>query len=99
MNITKQSESTTTTLILEGWLDTQAAPELGKAIDEIPEDTKLLILDFAQLEYISSSGLREVVYAYKKMSDGEFKVVNVSTEIMEIFKMTGFDKKININPA
>ena len=55
------------------------------------------VFDFAKLEYISSAGLRQVVSAYKKMSckDG-FKIINVSDEVFDVFKLTGFDQKINI---
>ena len=45
------------------------------------------------LEYISSSGVREVVAAYKKMS-GALTVKNAAPSIMSIFKATGIDKKI-----
>ena len=41
--------------------------------------------------------MRQVVSAYKKMSgkDG-FKIINVSDEVFDVFKLTGFDQKINI---
>lgn len=99
MKITKKIEDHTATLYLEGWLDTQAAPELGKEIKGL-SDIERLILDFDQLEYISSSGLREVVSAYKKMKSlkGTFSVIQVSPEVMDVFRLTGFDKKLDIQP-
>lgn len=95
MNIVKQTENNVVTLALEGWLDTQTAPELGAELDTLDGGADSLVLDFGKLEYISSAGLRQVVAAYKKMS-GRMKVINVSNEIMEVFKMTGFDTKLNI---
>lgn len=97
MTITKTVENNVAVLSVEGWLDTQSSPELGneiKALSGIGE----LILDFEKLEYISSSGLREVVSAYKKMKseNGTFSVINVSSEVMDVFKLTGFDKKLDI---
>ena len=53
------------------------------------------MLDLEKLEYISSAGLRQVVAAHKRMN-GELTVINVSSEILDVFKMTGFDKKLNI---
>ena len=49
------------------------------------------------LEYISSAGLRQVIVAYKKMmgKDG-FKIINVSDEVFDIFRLTGFDQQIEI---
>ncbi len=94
MKITKTMNGNEVTIALEGWLDTQAAPELHTEIESLGEDTASLVFDFAALEYISSSGVREVVSAHKKMN-GAFKVKNASAGIMGIFKATGIDKRIN----
>lgn len=97
MTITKKNENGKTILSVEGWLDTQSSPELGKEINSL-SDIKNLVLDFEKLEYISSSGLREVVSAYKKMKEkgGDFSIINVSSEVMDVFKLTGFDKRLDI---
>lgn len=97
MTITKTMEQNTVILSVEGWLDTQSSPQLGEAVRTL-NDPESLILDFAKLEYISSSGLREVVSAYKKMKSigGVFSVIHVSSEVMDVFKLTGFDKKLDI---
>ncbi len=94
MTITKTTEGTETTLALEGWLDTNAAPELLKALDELEGDTESLVLDLSALEYISSSGVRGVVSAYKKMN-GVLLVRGAAPGIMSIFKATGIDKKLS----
>ena len=78
----------------EGWLDTQTSPELGKVMDELGSDVKNIELDFAKLEYISSAGLRQVVAINKKFES--LVITNVSPEIMDIFNMTGFSKRLNI---
>ena len=97
MTITKTIENNTVILSVEGWLDTKASPELGKEINAL-SDTEELILDFEKVEYIASSGLREVLTAYKKMQgkNATFSVINVGNEVMEIFKLAGFDKKLDI---
>lgn len=97
MTITKTMENHIVTLSVEGWLDTQSSPEFGQEVRGL-SGLEGLILDFEKLEYISSSGLREVVSAYKKMKDlgGSFSVIHVSSEVMDVFKLTGFDKKMDI---
>ena len=56
-----------------------------------------LVFDFAKLEYISSAGLRQVIVAYKKMAQKDgFKIINVSDEVYDVFSLTGFDSKIDI---
>ena len=96
MNIVQTNDGTTTTLALDGWLDTSTAPELANAMNDITDDCTMLIIDLAKLEYISSAGLRQLVAGHKKMR-GSFKIVNVSVEIMQVFKMAGFDKRLDIS--
>lgn len=97
MTITTKMDGMTATIYVEGWLDTQSSPELGKEVERLTE-AEALVLDFEKLEYISSSGLREVVAAYKKMKakGGAFSVVRVGSEVMDVFRLTGFDKKLDI---
>lgn len=93
MTITKTINGNEAVLAFEGWLDTEAAPEMRAEVEALGEDITSLVIDFEKLEYISSSGIREVVSAYKKMK-GELKVKNASAGIMSIFQATGIDKKI-----
>ncbi|MCI5656079.1 MAG: STAS domain-containing protein [Candidatus Pseudoruminococcus sp.] len=97
MEIINNIDGNKATMEIIGWLDTQTAPQLGEELSQLSDDITSLVFDFAKLEYISSAGLRQVVSAYKKMSgkDG-FKIINVSDEVFDVFKLTGFDQKINI---
>lgn len=94
MNIEKTVNGTTAVISLEGWLDTKTAPELEAAVSELPAEVKELTLDLAKTEYISSAGLRQIVAIHKKMDS--FIVKNVSPELMEIFKMTGINNRLNM---
>lgn len=82
-----------------GWLDTNAAPALGAEIEKIVK-AESIVLDFKELEYISSSGIRQVVAAYKKAKamEAEFSVINVGNAVMEVFTLTNLDQKIHILP-
>ena len=60
-------------------------------------DIKHLVLDFSQLDYLSSAGLRVILSAQKVMNQqGEMIVRNVSDMIMEIFEVTGFSEILTI---
>lgn len=97
MDIINKTDGNKAELEIIGWLDTQTAPQLEEALSKLGGDITSLVFDFAKLEYISSAGLRQVVSAYKKMlGKGEFKIINVSDEVYDVFKLTGFDQKINI---
>ena len=95
MKIEKIVDGDSLTLVLEGWLDTQAAPELEKMVNDISDDIKAVVFDCEKLEYISSSGIRQIVAAHKKVN-GNFKLKNVSPEIMDILKMTGIANKVKM---
>ncbi len=97
MEIVNKAEGTKMTMEISGWLDTQTAPQLEEALSALDDSVTSLVFDFAKLEYISSAGLRQVIAAYKKMADKDgFKIINISDEVYDVFKLTGFDQKINI---
>ena len=78
-------------LEINGRLDAVTAPSLDNTISENLLEVKSLILDFKNLEYISSAGLRVLLSAQKKMQQiGSMKIINVCELVMEVFEMTGF---------
>ena len=91
MTIEIKRNAEETIIEIVGRLDTTTAPALDKTIMNDIEGTKELVLDFKNLEYISSAGLRVLLGAQKKMQKiGSMKLINVHEEVMEIFEMTGF---------
>ena len=99
MTITQKSGDGFVELALAGRLDTVTAPDLEKVIDELPEETKELILDFSGLEYVSSAGLRVLLAAQKRMNQqGCMKIRKVRETILEIFEITGFSDILTIEP-
>ena len=91
MTIEKKINNEAATLIVSGRLDTQTAPELEKELDSVLADIKELTFDFANLEYVSSAGLRVILKAQKAMNaQGSMKLTGVNDSIMEVFDITGF---------
>lgn len=84
-----------------GRIDTQTAPELQAALDKgFEEGEKDLVLDFIDVQYLSSAGLRTVLYAQKRintMNEGKMVLVNVKPVVMDVFDMTGFSDFLDIN--
>ena len=93
MIINKKINENELIIKLEGRLDTNTAPELEKEISNLDGIEKVLF-DFDKLEYISSSGLR-LILKCKKAIDST-KIINCSTEVFEIFNMTGFSEMMQI---
>jgi len=91
MQINKIADNESLTIALEGRLDTLTAPQLDAEIQGKLDGVKSLVFDFAKLEYISSAGLRILLMAQKIMNkQGAMVVKNASSEIKEIFEVTGF---------
>ena len=76
------------TIKIIGRLDTSNSTQLDEEVKELKEDDKL-ILDFSELEYLSSVGLRILLSLKKKLKDN-IKIINVNEFVREVFDMTGF---------
>lgn len=97
MKITEAKNGTVLTVCVEGRLDTTTAPELDEKLKNGLQGVTELILDFSELEYISSAGLRVLLSAQKKMNEqGSMKVRNINEIIGEIFEVTGFSDILTI---
>ena len=91
MTITKRAEGKKLTIALEGRLDTTTAPELEAELNSSLDGVTELVLDMAELLYLSSAGLRVVLAAQKRMNrQGHMTVAHVCDAIMEVFEITGF---------
>ncbi|MBQ5310708.1 MAG: STAS domain-containing protein [Oscillospiraceae bacterium] len=82
---------------LDGRLDTLSAPELEDRLETELDDTERLIFDMSGLRYISRAGLRVLLSSMKAMEEqGSMTVRNVSSEVMDIFEVTGFAEMLDI---
>ena len=97
MTINVERDFELVTLEITGRLDTTTAPNLEAVIKEISEDTKELVFDMAELEYISSAGIRVLLWAYKKMnqSGGIMRIEKANEMVREVFEMTGLVGMLN----
>lgn len=77
---------------LVGRLDTTTAPELEAELKTLFEEgASKLEFNLEALDYISSAGLRVLLFAQKSLpEEGTMIIKNVKPEIMEVFEITGF---------
>ena len=97
MTVTKTLDGDTLTIAADGWLDTITAPQFNDEVQDL-NGAKNVILDFENLDYISSAGLRETVMLFRRVSGngGDFSVRRAKKEVYNVFALTGFDKKFSI---
>jgi anti-anti-sigma factor len=97
MTIQKILNETKLTIALIGRLDTSTAPELEAELRASLPGVDFLEMDFNELEYISSAGLRVLLSAQKVMNkQGKMVIRHVNETIMEIFEVTGFTNILTI---
>lgn len=97
MTLRQEKEGKKLVLYIEGRVDTDTSPELLELLQKEMPDIDELVLDFKDVEYISSAGLRVVLFAQKTMnSQGSMVVRNVCKEVMEIFELTCFTDILTI---
>lgn len=75
---------------IAGSLDSNTAPQLQQSIDaEISESVSTTIIDFKDLDFLSSAGLR-IIFKTKKIMDnsgGKFLIVNLQPQIKKVFEI------------
>ena len=97
MTISKTENGKEVTVSVEGRIDSKTAPEFEKELKDCFESFDSMVIDLAQVNYVSSAGLRILLTAHKAMSAKEgLKVRNVCKEVMAIFNVTGFSGVLDI---
>ena len=97
MDIKKNKNGTKLTLSISGRLDTMTAPKLEAELKQNISGLTELVFDIAELDYISSAGLRVLLSAQKVMNkQGDMTIRNANEEVMEVFEITGFIDILNI---
>lgn len=99
MQITSKDEGDTKVVMLNGKLDTNSTPtaeaEVNKLMDE---GANKMLVNFEQISYISSSGLRFLLATAKRLkaSGGELKVCSLNEMATEVFELSGFSAIIGV---
>ena len=96
MEIKTKSEGSTLTISVSGRVDTVTAPELEAGLKF--GDAKCVVLDIAEVPYMSSAGLRLLLVAQKTMlaKGGEFLIANVQPAVKEVLVITGFSNILHL---
>lgn len=78
-----------------GTLDNNTSNDFFLKMENVDIEHKNVVLDFSNVDYITSAGLRILLVLAKRAKDTELRIININSSIEEVFKMTGFDKLIN----
>lgn len=98
MTIQQKQEEGATVLVINGRVDTTTSPQLQAAILRAFQTAQNVTLDFTDVNYISSAGLRALLIG-KKTADskkGRMLLRNVGTMVMSVLEMVGFSAVMDI---
>ena len=87
---------------LNGRLDSNTSQGFEKKIFQaITDGSKHMVIDFKDLDYISSAGLRVILKATKalKREDGSIMLCSMQDYVKEVFEIAGFDSFLPIVPG
>ena len=83
---------------LEGRIDATTTPRVEKKLANLLDVAKKIAIDFSDIVYLSSAGLRLLLSITKKMHAKKGQVVffSMSDDVMEIIRMAGFERVLKI---
>ncbi len=97
MTVNKELNGSELVVSVSGRIDTTTAPTLEAEIKGSLDGVQKLVLDIADVEYVSSAGLRVFLSTHKTMlKQGGMVIKNVSESVKEIFEVTGFSDILTI---
>ena len=100
VTFTQEKKDDILILRLKGRLDAISSPQAEKQVmTSIDEGTFIKVLmNFEEIDYLSSAGMRLLLTTTKKMKtkNGKFVIVSISDGVMEVIKMAGFDHILNV---
>lgn len=96
MELTTKDDGGITIVMPIGRVDTSTAKAFEEGVMGIANNK--IVISFGQISYISSAGLRVVLMLGKKLgaSGGKLALTDMSPNILNVFKMSGFDKILKI---
>ena len=99
IDITQEENGDVVIIRVSGRLDATSSPILERQVMALIDAGKnLLVMNFANVEYLSSAGMRLLLAATKKLKsqDGKILISSVMDNVMEVIKMAGFDHILHL---
>ncbi len=85
-----------------GELDSRSAPKLEKALEELLNaGKKVLVFDCVRLDFLTSAGLRVFLVAGKRLSGqgGHLLLAGLNPSVREVFEISGFGSLFETFPT
>jgi anti-sigma B factor antagonist len=101
MEISEEARAGVTVVTARGRLDGASSGEFAERLDKVVSSGQpRVVVDFAEVDFVSSAGLRAVLMLVKKVkaANGAFALCAVRAPVREVLDITGFTTMIDIHP-
>lgn len=102
LNITTNVVQSVTLVHLEGDLDTSSADSAEQKLNELIDGgTTKILVNLAQVRFVSSAGLRVLLATAKRLRgmDGDLRVSNLNEMVSQVFEISGFTAILSVFPT
>ncbi len=99
MEVSVKEVNEISVMTFEGNLDTNTAPQAQEQIDKVIDGgSAKVLINFGDLNYISSAGLRVLLTTAKKLkaSSGDLKICCLNETVQEVFDISGFSTILTV---
>jgi len=100
VDVKEEKKGDVLVLKFKGRLDAISSPAAEKKVFEsINNGQTKLLLDFTGVDYLSSAGMRMLLSITKKLKalSGKLVVCSITTNVMDVLKMSGFDHVLELS--
>ena len=96
-----EKQGTNLTVKPQGRLDTATSPVLEKEMQQYLDGVLNVTMDFADVEYISSGGLRVLLSTDQILEErgGNLRIIHVNEHILEVFQLVGFMEIVDVEES
>jgi anti-anti-sigma factor len=99
MQLETRTDGSVTVVSIDGHLDTNTAPEAQAHLDSLQDDgAQKILIDFSDLDYISSAGLRVLLATAKRLggAGGALRICGLNETVGEVFEISGFSVILDV---
>lgn len=98
MEIKTERKENELTVMPVGRLDSATSGDFAAVLDSsFTGDVEKLVIDFSEVDFISSKGLRVIVSLYKRLGNRQMEIIGANPSVLEVFRLSGLLKVISIN--
>lgn len=99
MALDTRKDGETTIVSVKGDIDFNSSPDVRKALLDLVEDAKAVVVDMSSVDYIDSSGVASLIEAYQsaKSAGCAFSLAAVSQPALRVLKLAHLEKVFEIH--